>query len=138
MGVVCFFILGGFFYKRTKGDTKVFWKKKFDTLILPWFFCSLLTYIIKYLLSGDADFVDYIKWIFGVHTWYYYFSVFMICLVLFKFIILSDVAIYGAICINIISLAISSFDIYFLNNLFLTPYLKFFNWIGFFCYRSLT
>lgn len=35
IGVIIFFVIGGFLYKRTSGDRKEFWKKKFFRIILP-------------------------------------------------------------------------------------------------------
>ena len=50
--------LGGVLYTRTEGDTAVFWKKKAKYMILPWIFCSLLTYVNGELADESDDLID--------------------------------------------------------------------------------
>ena len=84
VGVVCFFILGGFLYHREVGDGKEFAKKKFISIIIPWLLSACLTYALSCILNHHIDFIGALKWIMGFGTWYYYVTVFLVFLFLFK------------------------------------------------------
>lgn len=134
VGVICFFIIGGFFYIRRENDAKIFWKKKLLKLIMPWIICSTLTYIYGVVMSGKKLMIfEYVKWIFGSGTWYYYIVVFLFYLLIFKFIYKSNFLLYTTIIINVLALIFKTIG--FTINIewkFLTDYLNPFYWIGFF------
>lgn len=132
VGVAVFFVLGGFLYHREPGDTRSFWRKKLHSLILPWLVCSFLTYAIKVVTSHQLGLLDYCKWIFGYGTWYYYSTVYIIFLALFRFLKKYDTCLYAAIGINVISLIAATLSKAYLSVPYLSTYLNIFNWIGFF------
>lgn len=102
LGVPCFFILGGFLYQRKPGDTKAFWIRKLWSLVIPWFCCSLITYGVRALMRNPVGALDYVKWIFGVGTWYYYFTVFTIYLMVFKVLTQKEICLYGSVLIQLL------------------------------------
>ena len=132
VGVAIFFLLGGFLYNRKASDTAAFWNKKLHGLIIPWLVCSFITYGIKVITTNQFGILDYLKWVFGFGTWYYYSTVYIVFLALFKLLMKSDMLLYVVMGLNILSLGISTFNKEWLNFLFLTPYLNILNWIGFF------
>lgn len=132
VGVAVFFTLGGFLYHREPKDTGRFWRKKLHSLLLPWFICSLITYIIKVVTSHQVGLLDYCKWVFGYGTWYYYSTVYVIFLALFRFLKKRDAYLYATIGVNVISLVVSTVSKQYLSIPFLSTYLNVFNWIGFF------
>ena len=67
-GVIIFFTIGGFLYKRNNNDSLVFWKKKLIRIILPWFFCSSLTYAIASRFGLTPIGPSYVKWVLGSGT----------------------------------------------------------------------
>lgn len=132
VGVIAFFISSGFFYKRKEKDTVSFWKKKLVSLVVPWIVCSVMTYTVSLLLSGNRDLTGYLKWFVGYNTWYWYIAILIIILAAFKY--LWKNVFYLCICIvlTLTSLGLYTLDIEWYTRLFPTPYLNFFNWIGFF------
>ena len=136
VGVPCFLIVGGFFYIRTDYDSKFFWKKKLERLIIPWLCCSFFTYILK----GNYNHIDhnlilwdYIKWVLGSGTWYYYIVVYLFCLLIFKLLYKSDFLLLLAIFVTIAALTLKSFGISLtIHSQFMTDYLNPLHWIGFF------
>ena len=100
-GVVGFFIISGYFYKRKKGDTISFWKKKTNSIIVPWIFCSLITYTVLHIKNWN--FIGYIRWAFGVGTWYYYVTILIVCMIIFKFVNRNFLLI-TVIALNVVSL----------------------------------
>lgn len=135
IGVPSFLIIGGFFYYRTKGDFKTFWHKKFFRIVVPWLVCSAFTYITANLLnqSGSFKFWDYIKWIFGSGTWYYYFTIYTFFIFVFKWFCNNDKVLYGLIVIQVASLLLNSVGISTPVSFgFFTDYLNPLNWIGYF------
>lgn len=127
-GVVGFFITSGYFYKRKKGDTISFWKKKFVSIIVPWIFCSFITYLISNIHNWTL--VGYIKWFLGSGTWYYYITILLTCMIIFK-VANRKYLLIIAIALNCISLLLGQTNLDILN-IFATPYLNVFNWMGFF------
>ncbi len=127
-GVVGFFIISGYFYKRKKGDIFSFWKKKINSIIIPWIFCSLITYTISFI--NNWSFIGYIRWILGIGTWYYYITILLVCMIIFKFVNRKPLLII-IIALNGVSLLLEQIGADVLN-LFTTPYLNIFNWMGFF------
>ena len=102
-GVACFFILGGFFYQRTEHDGKRFWAKKFRTLVVPWVFCASLTFLItrRWVTEGNYFALplnqilrDYLVWVSGYGTIYYFAAVFLFCQLVFKFLAKKDIYLY--------------------------------------------
>ncbi|MBQ8621083.1 MAG: acyltransferase [Oscillospiraceae bacterium] len=102
-GVACFFILGGFFYQRTEHDGKRFWAKKFQTLVVPWVFCASLTFLItrRWVTEGNYFALplnqilrDYLVWVSGYGTIYYFAAVFLFCQLVFKFLAKKDIYLY--------------------------------------------
>lgn len=86
LGVAAFFVLAGLFYRREKGDSKSFWKKKFQSVILPWLFCGTLVYLYEVLTNGyECSVGAYAFWMFGVETWLYFVPVLLECFVICKF-----------------------------------------------------
>ncbi len=132
VGVICFFLMGGFFYHRERGDTKSFWQKKLTSLIIPWIFCSIITFALNALSARSFSVLAYVKWVLGSGTWYYYITVFLIFLVIFKWLARRDAWLYLCMVLNIASLALCTVKPDWLSLPFLTQYLNVFNWIGFF------
>ena len=134
IGVVLFFTCSGFLFHREKGDGLKFWKKKFFSLIIPWLFCSTLTFALSIFLNRvDNFFLGYIKWIFGQGSWYYYIVVLLIFFVLFKYIMKYDVFLYVCIFLNILSLFLETYSINPISEYTtIIPFLNIFNWIGYF------
>lgn len=133
VGVIVFFVIGGFLYKRKANDNKQFWKKKFFRIILPWFFCSMTTYALRVVTGSELSAFGYIKWIFGSDTWYYYFTIYTVFLFIFKWFYRRDVALFFFIGIQILFLTLRTFGITTTLSLgFFTDYLNPFHWVGYF------
>lgn len=133
IGVFCFFLLGGFFYRREEKDSGKYWKKKFFTLILPWLLCATLTYAIAVLSTRQISALGYLKWVLGSGSLYYYVPVFLIFLLIFKYFYKHNWCLIICIVVNLASLLIYAFDIDYCSAIpFLTKYLNPLNWIGFF------
>lgn len=132
VGVAIFFTLGGFLYHREAGDVGSFWRKKLHSLLIPWLVCSLITYAIKVVTTHQIGLLDYCKWVFGYGTWYYYSTVYVIFLALFRFLKKQDAFLYTAIGVNVISLIVATVSKQYLAIPYFSTYLNIFNWIGFF------
>lgn len=135
VGVVVFYIIGGFFYTRggEEGDGKSFWKKKLFRLILPWLFCASLTYAVSIALGAAPSVVSYLKYVFGISSVYYYIVVYLLFLVIFKYLCKKEVFLWIAIGVHLISLlltSLGSFDI--LPTAYMNILINPFNWIGYF------
>ncbi len=131
VGVICFFIIGGYYYKRENGDTKKYWKKKAKSIIIPWMIAATISYILHVIKIKDISFIQYIKWITGSGTIYYYLTIYVIFLGIFKFLKKNDIFLVICIILNIIELILNTKGIFYTND-YITYYLNIFNWIGFF------
>lgn len=130
-GVVTFFALSGFFYHREKGDRKVFWNKKLKYLIVPWLIFSTLIYIYGLFGSNTFSVLGYVKYVLGYGSSYYYLTVLIIFLAVFKFFYKNDYILYLCMIINVAAIVFRSY--YSIQIIpFVTDYLNIFNWVGFF------
>jgi hypothetical protein len=133
VGVIIFFIVGGFLYKREVGDSRSFWKKKCVRIIIPWMICSTATYIVTIVSGRDLSIGGYLKWIFGSGTWYYYVVIYTLFLALFKWFYDKDIALYCLIGVQCLALAMASFGATPASHgSFFTDYLNPLYWIGYF------
>lgn len=133
VGVIVFFVIGGFLYKRRIGDNKEFWKKKFFRIVLPWFFCSAITYILTVIISREWSLFSYVKWVLGSGTWYYYITIYTMFLFIFKIFYEKDAILYFLIGMQILSITLRTFGITTTYSFgFFTDYLNPFHWAGYF------
>lgn len=132
VGVVVFMILAGFFYKRSEGDALFFWRKKFFTVVVPWFLAALITFVWLYIRGGvDNMGAGFVRWFLGSGTWFYFCSVICFCFAWFKYIYMCTWGCLVSILLTVISIGASAMELVPYNEYF-TPYLNPFNWIGFF------
>lgn len=133
IGVVVFFVLGGFLYHREPGDHKAFWKKKFFRILLPWLFCSLITYLFSALTSRSFRLPAFLKWVFGSGTWYYYITVYTLFLFIFDWLSRKTALLWALLGVQVLALILICFGISTTPPLgFLTDYLNPLHWIGYF------
>lgn len=132
IGVVIFFISSGYFYSRKPDDSKEFWYKKAKFLLIPWFIFSTIVFILSNFVFSKPHnlLVGFIKNFFGIGTVYWYMTVLVIMLFLFRYIN-KDISLVLCIGVSIISIFLSALGIidYSVD---LNQYVNIFNWIGFF------
>ncbi|MCC8015626.1 MAG: acyltransferase [Eubacterium sp.] len=132
VGVPAFLILGGFFYHREQGDTRRFWTNKAKNVIFPWILCSTLMFFLYGIVKGNSmTFAEYMKYILGCGTWFYYMTIYVVCLVLFRFFWKNTKALVCIIIVTSVSLLLCTFGIY-LEIGYMNVYLNPLNWIGYF------
>lgn len=132
IGVAIFFVISGFFYKRTNGDTKIFWAKKAKTALLPWVVLSSATFALSAILSGSLSGfpVSFIKYVLGIGSLYWYMSISFILFATFKFVT-KKWQLIVCIIISIVSVYLTTFEI-IPHNEYFNQYINPLNWIGFF------
>ena len=133
VGVIVFFIVGGFLYSRKDGDNKEYWTKKFFRIVLPWLICSFITYVVSVIGGNDCSVYEYISWIFGSGTWYYYVVIYLLFLLIFKLFYRRDVILWVLVSLQVFALALNTFGISTtLKTEFFTDYLNPLFWVGYF------
>ena len=81
-----FFALAGMFYRREHGDSKMFWKAKLKTVVLPWAFCGTSLFLYEVLINGyEGSVKKYLIWMLGKETWLYFVPVLLECFAICKF-----------------------------------------------------
>lgn len=132
LSIGCFLITGGILYTRAPGDSARFWKHKAVTLLLPWVFCSGLTYLYRGLCGHGFGLWGYVNWMLGNGTWYYYATIYVIMLALFKPIWQHPPALWGCVAVNALVLTGRAIGIHPFAWLPFSEYLNILNWFGFF------
>ncbi len=135
VGVVAFFIVGGFFYSRRENDSAEFWKKKFFRLIVPWLVCSAATFALNCIGNRDVPISvsRYLCWIFGSGTWYYYFTIYTLFLLVFKMFHKQTFILYSLVILQTAALILETSGIHLTPATpFLTDFLNPIYWVGYF------
>lgn len=132
IGVVIFFVLSGFFYKRTDGDTKKYWSKKFKTVFIPWILFAIGTFILSVVLNRSLEGfpLSFIKYFLGIGSLYWYMSISIVMFAIFKYITKRWQLIL-CIIVSIVSVYLTAYHIIPVHPYF-NQYINPFNWIGFF------
>ncbi len=137
IGVAIFLIISGLVYNQPD-NILYFWKKKFNRIIIPWLFCATLTFLLSVFLRDKKQniLISYISWIFGIGTWYYYISIYLIILLVIPLIYKSYYSLIICIMLTFISLNLEFYNI-IPHNQYFTKYLNVFNWLGYFAIGSI-
>ncbi|HCC93278.1 MAG TPA: hypothetical protein DEQ26_02920 [Flavobacteriaceae bacterium] len=127
-GVPLFLLLSGYFYNIEKYGFIKFFKNKFKTIIIPWFFTGSLVYIISKKDYKLLELVEWGEWLLGIGTYLYYLTILVLLFLLFSLkFIKNKYILMLLVTVNLISLYITNQNEY---NIY--SYLNIFNWIGFF------
>ena len=132
IGVAVFFIVSGFFYKRTEKDRRNFWRKKVKNALIPWFVISSAVFIVSIIIGGKVKAlpIAFIKNFLGIGTHYWYMSITFILFGIFKHIT-KRWELIVCVVISVVSVYLTTFKILPCNGNF-NQYMNPFNWIGFF------
>lgn len=131
IGVVLFFIMAGYYYK--KYPLMVLVKKKTVSIVLPWLVIGSVVWAVNSFLNSSSFAVgDLVLWLVGYKTYLYYVTVLLVCFALFYFNNIGTLIL--AIILNIASLALTVSGVLdpIIEKLHITNYLNVFNWFGFF------
>ncbi|MCI6850535.1 MAG: acyltransferase [Clostridiales bacterium] len=130
LGVPIFFFTSGFFFDRREA-TKVFWKKKMRSIVIPWLLYGTLLYLFACALNNFSKVeIPFLKWIIGNGSWLYYVPVLIQCFILFR---ICDNKWFDMVVflLFILSNVLCVLDI--IDHLpWYTKYQMVFNWCGFF------
>lgn len=130
MGVPVFMIISGYLF-HVKEDIGGFIKKKFRTIIIPWWFCGIVMYIYTYLRMGDdINIAGLLKFVLGKGSYLYYMTVLMCCYIIFYYPMKKK---FNAVFIVAILMSVISHQLTAIGIMdVIGNYLNIFNWIGFF------
>ncbi len=131
IGVVLFFIMSGYYYKKYSPSELI--KKKTVSIVIPWIIIGTVVYGVNtFLNSASFGISEWIMWILGYKTYLYYVVVLLFCFVIFY--LRNTAVLIGAIALNAASIALTACGVMdpVINALHITNYLNIFNWIGFF------
>lgn len=130
LGVPIFFFTSGFFFDRREA-TKVFWKNKMRSIVIPWLLYGTLLYLFACALNNFSKVeLPFLKWIIGNGSWLYFVPVLIQCFILFR---ICDNKWFDMVVflLFILSNVLCVMDI--IDHLpWYTKYQMVFNWCGFF------
>ena len=132
IGVAVFFVISGFFYKRTEGDTKKYWSKKIKTFFVPWFLFATGVFALSVVLSRSLEGfpLSYVKYFLGIGSLYWYMLISCVMFAIFKYIT-KKWHLVLCIVISIISVYLTAYQVIPQLQYF-NQYINLFNWVGFF------
>jgi len=129
LGVITFFFISGYFFNVSKYGVVSFFKKKINSIFIPWLFLGSLVFAVS---SQPKNLMSWFNWIIGNGTYLYYLTILIFCYLIFSFLKRKTIA-YFFIFTTIISLFLTSFDFFGYSKMQnINNYLNPFNWIGFF------
>lgn len=136
MGVPIFYILAGYFYEKNTDSIKLFWSKKWKSIIIPWIFCGTVLWLYVVLRKGGISFSAWVKFLVGVNYSTYYLT----CLIFF-FVVLwvfrrCPKAVIACTVVSFTGLLLTGMGnpwMKRISNLMYTEYLNPIHWLGYFC-----
>ena len=131
IGVVLFFIMAGYYYK--KYPFEVLLKKKVKSIVIPCIFLGSMVWMVNSALTDSGFSVTQLwLWLVGYKTYLYYVNVLLLCFLLFYFN--NRMTLLMAIVLNAVSIILTAtgFMAPVIEYLHITNYLNVFNWVGFF------
>lgn len=131
VGVVTFFIVGGYLYKGEQANQRKYWHKKIVNIVIPWVIAGTISYIFHVVKANDLSLFGYLKWVLGSGTIYYFLTNYLLFIYIFKYIYKSERLLFTCVLLTFIQSVLNTFKIY-LSYGVITWYLNIFNWIGFF------
>jgi peptidoglycan/LPS O-acetylase OafA/YrhL len=133
ISVGAFLMVGGVLYVRAPGDSGSFWRKKAKFMILPWVFCAVLTCAYRHVMGHPSSLLGYIQWVLGNGSLYYYVTVYLVMMVLFKPIWQKPIALWCCVAVSAACLTLRALGVEIpLDVLIDSEYLNPLYWMGFF------
>lgn len=130
IGVPIFLIKSGFYLNREE-STKNYWLKKLKSIIIPWLIISPFLYLFSiYKNNASFNLIDCCRYCIGYETWLYYIVILLVYYAVFRFL-KYDWFIYVSIVLFFVSNILDVYGVNPISNI-TTPYLNFFNRIGYF------
>lgn len=130
IGVPIFMIVSGFLFKPDE-PAKLFWVKKFRSLIVPWLVWSGLVYLASCLLGIVSPSLSYfLGWVLGHESYLYFVPVLLSCFLIFR-IFKAQCTIWISMVVTALSIIASCADLWPFSHV-VTNYQNVLNWVGFF------
>ena len=128
LGVLVFFVVSGYLFRVT--DVKSFLAKKALGICLPWLVGATAVYLYVALRKPPITLGDYVSFLFGNGSYFYYLTVLMLLYLLFLFLPFLR---RTAACVAMMAITVASvFFLYSVELVYITQYLNILNWCGYF------
>jgi peptidoglycan/LPS O-acetylase OafA/YrhL len=127
IGVSVFFVLSGYLFSNTKRDFITFFKKKFFTIVIPWFFTGSLVYLYVAVRKTNIDIKQWCYYVLGNGSYLYYLLMLMVCYIVF-WLCKNKLLQIVLMILSVVSIILTS-----LGNLAnINPFINPFNWFLYF------
>lgn len=130
LGVPGFFIISGYLYRKMAFQE--FWRKKIQSIILPWFSCGVVVYFVCQFPKYSM--LDMIKFLLGYNSFLYYLTILILFYLIYILIQDNQILNIVFIVLMVISLILTEKNILVFP---FTNYLNPLNWIGYFAFGRL-
>lgn len=128
IGVICFFLISGFFFSSNKDKFKNLFSKKLRRIGIPWLVCGSLVYLYVALRKEGPDLSSYLNFLIGNGSYLYYLTILFLCYFLFYYFRKNTFFLILVITGSIFSLLLTITGMLPEVN----PYLNPFNWFVYF------
>jgi len=127
LGVSCFLFLSGALFSLKKKPLSAMLKEKICKLGIPWIISGTAVYLYVALRHYPLSFFEWFKYIIGYGSYCYYLTILFLCFIVFSIPFLQN-GYSQVICFLFTILSVTVWP----EKGVLTPYLDFFNWMGYF------
>lgn len=126
IGVGVFLLVSGYLFYDTKKTSLQFLKRKFVSIIIPWFFCGTLLFLYVTCRKGGFNFYNWITTI-TVYSHLYYLTILIICYFLFWKIRKCKYCLLVMSLLSVVSIILTGYGC-----LPIYPYINPLNWVIYF------
>lgn len=133
MGVPVFLLISGYLFTYNRRPFGAFWKRKLESIVVPWFFCATLVWLYIVLRKGNIGLLSWFSFVIGYGHSTYYLTVLVVLFLLF-WKRTKPWFLYAAVLVSAFSLLVTAWviDPVFKGELGRFYYLNPLHWAGFF------
>ncbi|ALV21072.1 acyltransferase family protein [Carnobacterium antarcticum] len=128
VGVGIFFIISGYLFYRNKYTIKTYFKRKVNTILIPWIVTGTVVYLYIVLRKGGIEFGGWVDFILGNGSYLYYLTLLVFFYLLFFYTSKNNAFVISTIAVSCLSILITATGFIDGINNFLNPL----NFIGYF------
>ncbi|MGH2317021.1 acyltransferase family protein [Planococcus sp. SE5232] len=129
IGVGIFFIISGYLFYKNKYSIDAFFKKKLNTIFIPWILTGTMVYLYVTLRKSEVTIEGLLNFLSGNGSYLYYLTLLVVFYLVFFFTSKNNIFVLSILMLSCLSILLTAMGFFNEINPFLNP----FNFAWYFC-----